>query len=118
MRRTFLGHAAVQLEIGEHEVPMDPFSDGEPVASTTWEGRAPSRVPLRHPHADPVGGSVARQPDAALEAVRRLDPTAGAPIHDDPFRPIHQGAGALRARVEDESEARRHVPARGAALGL
>jgi L-ascorbate metabolism protein UlaG (beta-lactamase superfamily) len=59
MRLTFLGHAAVQLEIGEHEVLIDPFVDGNPVASTTSETLAPSHVLLTHGHADHLGDTVA-----------------------------------------------------------
>lgn len=59
MRLTFLGHAAVQLEIGEYEVLIDPFLSGNPAASTTSEALALSHVLLTHGHGDHVGDTVA-----------------------------------------------------------
>ncbi len=34
MRLPFLGHAAVRLEIGDHDVLIDPFLSGNPQAHT------------------------------------------------------------------------------------
>jgi L-ascorbate metabolism protein UlaG (beta-lactamase superfamily) len=79
MRLTFLGHAAVQLEIGEYEVLIDPFLSGNPEASTTSETLAPSHVLLTHGHADHVGDTVALAEKhgsvviAAVETARWLE---------------------------------------------
>lgn len=58
MRLTFLGHAAVRLEIGEHEVLVDPFLTGNPSASLSADDLAPDHVLLTHGHHDHIGDTV------------------------------------------------------------
>ena len=58
MRLTFLGHAAVRLEIGDHEVLVDPFLTGNPVASASADDLAPGHVLLTHGHHDHVGDTI------------------------------------------------------------
>lgn len=58
MRLTFLGHAAVRLGIGDHEVVVDPFLSGNPVASMAADDLAPDHVLLTHGHPDHIGDTV------------------------------------------------------------
>lgn len=58
MRLTFLGHAAVRLEIGDHEVLVDPFLSGNPVAAASVGDLAPDHVLLTHGHHDHIGDTV------------------------------------------------------------
>ncbi len=59
MKLTFLGHAAVQLRDGAHEVVIDPFLSENPKAVTAPESLSPSHIILTHAHADHVGDTVA-----------------------------------------------------------
>lgn len=59
MRLTFLGHAAVALDVGGHEVLVDPFLSGNPSAQAGLDDVAPSHVLLTHGHGDHIGDTVA-----------------------------------------------------------
>lgn len=59
MRLTFLGHAAVELRIGDHVVLVDPFLSGNPTASCGPDDVVPSHLLLTHGHGDHVGDTVA-----------------------------------------------------------
>ncbi|MEX2501924.1 MAG: metal-dependent hydrolase [Trueperaceae bacterium] len=59
MRITFLGHAAVRLEIGDADVLIDPFLSDNPLAPVAAEELSPSHVLLTHGHPDHVGDTVA-----------------------------------------------------------
>lgn len=58
MRLTFLGHAAVRLEIGDHDVLVDPFLTDNPQAAAAAEDLAPTHILLTHGHRDHVGDAV------------------------------------------------------------
>jgi L-ascorbate metabolism protein UlaG (beta-lactamase superfamily) len=59
MRLTFLGHAAVRLEVGEADVLIDPFLTGNPQATIGPDDVRPSHIVLTHGHGDHVGDAVA-----------------------------------------------------------
>lgn len=58
MTLTFLGHAGVRIEHGAHELLIDPFLTGNPLATIDPDSLAPSHILLTHAHADHVGDSV------------------------------------------------------------
>lgn len=59
MQLTFLGHAGVRLQHAGHEVLVDPFLTGNPLAVTSPETLAPSHIVLTHAHGDHLGDTVA-----------------------------------------------------------
>jgi L-ascorbate metabolism protein UlaG (beta-lactamase superfamily) len=83
MKITFLGHAAVSLRLGEHEVLIDPFLTGNPQAAATATSLAPQTIVITHAHADHVGDAVAiaRHSGArivsAVEIVAKLERDGG-----------------------------------------
>jgi L-ascorbate metabolism protein UlaG (beta-lactamase superfamily) len=59
MKLTFLGHAAVTLQHGEHVVLIDPFLTGNPRAAVAADAVHPQTIVITHAHADHVGDAVA-----------------------------------------------------------
>jgi len=59
MKLTFLGHAAVALRAGPHEILIDPFLTGNPKAAVAAEALAPGTIVITHAHGDHVGDAVA-----------------------------------------------------------
>ncbi len=59
MKLTFLGHAAAALQIGSHEVLVDPFLTGNPKAAAVADALAPQTIVITHAHADHVGDALA-----------------------------------------------------------
>jgi L-ascorbate metabolism protein UlaG (beta-lactamase superfamily) len=59
MKLTFLGHAAVSLRHGPHEILIDPFLTGNPKAAATAESQSPDTIVITHAHGDHVGDAVA-----------------------------------------------------------
>ena len=78
MQLTFLGHAGVRLQDADHEVLIDPFLTGNPLAVTDPASLSPSHIVLTHAHGDHVGDTVAIATRtgatviAAVEVVGRL----------------------------------------------
>jgi len=56
---TWLGHAALTLDIGGKQVLVDPFLTGNPAASTTPDKVSADFILISHGHGDHVGDSVA-----------------------------------------------------------
>src|SRR5689334_19739271 len=56
---TWLGHAAMALEVGHTHLLVDPFLTGNPAASTTADKPAADFILISHGHGDHVGDSVA-----------------------------------------------------------
>lgn len=86
MKLTYLGHAAVSLRHGEHDVLIDPFLTGNPKAAVVAETMSPRTIVITHAHADHVGDAVAiaRRCGArivsAVEIVAKLGRNDGAGI--------------------------------------
>jgi L-ascorbate metabolism protein UlaG (beta-lactamase superfamily) len=59
MTLTFLGHAGVRIQHADHEILIDPFLTGNPLATTEVESLTPSHIVLTHAHGDHVGDTVA-----------------------------------------------------------
>src|SRR6185369_977289 len=59
IRLTWLGHAAMTLDIGNTHLVVDPFLTGNPVASTTPDKLPADFILITHGHSDHVGDSVA-----------------------------------------------------------
>lgn len=59
MRLTFLGHAAVAIRHEDHDILIDPFLTGNPVAAARADEVAPQTIVITHAHADHVGDAVA-----------------------------------------------------------
>jgi len=58
VKLTFLGHAAITLQFGAHEVLVDPFLTGNPKAAVSADALAPQTIVLTHAHADHVGDAL------------------------------------------------------------
>ena len=56
---TWLGHAAITLDLGGTHLLIDPFLTGNPAASTTHDKVAADFILISHGHGDHVGDSVA-----------------------------------------------------------
>jgi L-ascorbate metabolism protein UlaG (beta-lactamase superfamily) len=56
---TWLGHAAMALEVGGHRLLVDPFLTGNPAAKATPEAVAADYILISHGHGDHVGDAVA-----------------------------------------------------------
>lgn len=55
---TWLGHSAFQIIMNSHEMLLDPFLTGNPLASTTADTLNPEIIFLSHAHGDHVGDTV------------------------------------------------------------
>ena len=67
MKLTFIGHSAFALEADEHQVLIDPYITGNPVATHTAADFSPGTIILSHAHNDHVGDT--------LEIARRCEST-------------------------------------------
>jgi L-ascorbate metabolism protein UlaG (beta-lactamase superfamily) len=56
---TWLGHGAMQLDVGGHQLLVDPFFTGNPAAAVTPEAVQPNYILISHGHGDHVGDAVA-----------------------------------------------------------
>lgn len=56
---TWLGHAALQLQIGDHFLLVDPFLSGNPQASTTPSEVRADYILVTHGHGDHIGDTIA-----------------------------------------------------------
>lgn len=58
IRLTWLGHSAFALNIGGHEVLIDPFINGNPLAPVGVDAVNPEYILVSHAHGDHVGDTV------------------------------------------------------------
>lgn len=56
---TFLGHATLQVDVGEHSVLIDPFLTDNPSATVAADAVNPTAIIVTHGHGDHVGDTVA-----------------------------------------------------------
>ena len=65
---TWLGHGSMQLEVGGHQLLVDPFFTGNPAASTTAAAVKADYILITHGHNDHVGDAVeiARRTSATI----------------------------------------------------
>src|SRR5690606_7662370 len=68
VRLRYLGHSAVQLTSGEHEVVIDPFLTGNPKAAVSASELDPAHIVITHAHGDHWGDTpdIARRTGAAV----------------------------------------------------
>ncbi len=59
MQLTYLGHSAVRVTLGGHEILIDPFLSGSGVAPVAPTEVSPSHIVLTHAHGDHVGDTEA-----------------------------------------------------------
>lgn len=59
VKLTWLGHAALSLEVDDYKVLVDPFLSDNPAASTSQDSVAADYILLSHGHGDHVGDTVA-----------------------------------------------------------
>jgi L-ascorbate metabolism protein UlaG (beta-lactamase superfamily) len=58
-RVTWLGHAALSIEIGGHAILIDPFFEGNPAAAIKADDARADFILVSHGHSDHVGDTVA-----------------------------------------------------------
>ena len=56
---TWLGHAALQLQIGDNSILVDPFLNGNPQAAVTPAEVQAEYILVTHGHGDHVGDTIA-----------------------------------------------------------
>ena len=82
-RVTFLGHATLQVDVGEHSVLIDPFLTDNPSATTTADAVNPSAIIVTHGHGDHVGDTVAiaKRYGAKVISIEKRDFTFGRALN-------------------------------------
>jgi L-ascorbate metabolism protein UlaG (beta-lactamase superfamily) len=58
-RVTWLGHAALQIDIGSHRLLIDPFFTGNPAATLTADQARADFILVSHGHGDHIGDTIA-----------------------------------------------------------
>jgi L-ascorbate metabolism protein UlaG (beta-lactamase superfamily) len=68
MQLTFLGHSAVRLNLGEHDLIIDPFLSGNPLCPLGPDDVEPTHILLTHAHDDHIGDTeaIARRSGATI----------------------------------------------------
>jgi L-ascorbate metabolism protein UlaG (beta-lactamase superfamily) len=91
LKVTFLGHACVLLDDGEHRVIVDPFLTGNPQATTKPDEIDAKWIVVTHGHGDHVGDavSIAKRNKATVIAQNDLASYLGKKGAE--FHPMHIG---------------------------
>ncbi|MNO77116.1 metal-dependent hydrolase [compost metagenome] len=74
MRITYLGHSCVHIHTGKHQIIIDPFLTGNPVAASQEDQIEADYVLLTHGHLDHIADaeSIARRTGATIIAIVEL----------------------------------------------
>ena len=107
MKLTYIAHSAFVLETDEHQVMIDPFITGNPLATAKPEDFSPQTIILTHAHADHLGDTVdiARRSNATVIANAELAGWIGSQGVDKAIGANHGGT------VKFEGGTTKFVPA-------
>ncbi len=70
---TWLGHAALQLDVEGTSLLIDPFLTGNPAAATTADEVSPDYILISHGHSDHVGDTVAIAKRTGAEVISNFE---------------------------------------------
>jgi L-ascorbate metabolism protein UlaG (beta-lactamase superfamily) len=93
---TWLGHAAFNLEVGEHRILIDPFLTDNPAATVSAEDVEADFILVSHGHGDHVGDTVAiaeRTGATVISNFEIINWLQGQGVAGDRLHPQHIGGG-------------------------
>ena len=91
MKVTYLGHAAVAIDTGNHHILIDPFLTGNPVAAAKAEDVQADAILITHAHSDHVGDAVAIAKRTGAKVVTIFELAAWLSSQGVETHPLHLG---------------------------